>query len=150
MKMDDDTEAAEPVGYGKPPKTTRFKKGVSGNPKGRPRGSLNIATVFIKALCGKVVINEHGRRKTVTKFEAALMQLNNKAASGDLRAVAQLVALAQDIEAKQNMPGTQEPVISDLDQEVMDGILKRLLNPKEQGQEEPELQGGTDGDSERG
>ena len=25
------------VGYGKPPKATRFKKGQSGNPKGRPR-----------------------------------------------------------------------------------------------------------------
>jgi Family of unknown function (DUF5681) len=30
------------VGYGKPPKTTRFKKGKSGNPGGRPKGSLNL------------------------------------------------------------------------------------------------------------
>ena len=152
MNTGDDTKAAEQVGYGKPPETTRFKKGVSGNPKGRPRGSLNVATVFTKALREKVVINEHGQRKVVTKLEAALKQLVNKAASGDLRALAQLVALAQDAEAKQNMPGAHEPVISDLDQEVMDGILKRFLNPKEegQGQEEPELQGETNGDSERG
>ncbi len=152
MNTGDDSKAEEPAGYGRPPKTTRFKKGVSGNPKGRPKGSLNIATLFTKALREKVVINEHGQRKTVTKLEAALKQLVNKAASGDLRALAQLVALAQDAEAKQNMPGAQEPVISDLDQEVMDGILKRFLNPKEegQGQEEPELQGGTNGDSERG
>ena len=152
MNTSDDSKAAEPVGYGRPPKTTRFKKGVSGNPKGRPKGSLNIATLFTKALREKVVINEHGQRKTVTKLEAALKQLVNKAASGDLRALAQLVALAQDAEAKQNMPGAQEPVVSDLDQEVMDGILKRFLNPKEegQGQEEAELQGGTNGDSERG
>ena len=136
---------------GAPPEATRFKKGVSGNPKGRPRGSLNVATAFTKALREKVVINEHGQRKTITMLEAVLKQLVNKAASGDLRAVAQSVALARDAEAKQNMAGAQEPVISDLDQEVMDGILKRFLNPKEegQGQEEPELQGGTDGDSER-
>jgi hypothetical protein len=145
----DDSKVAEPVGYRNPPKTTRFKKGVSGNPKGRPKGSLNVATVFTKTLRERVVINEHGQRKTVTKLEAALKQLVNKAASGDLRALAQLVVLAQDAEAKQNMPGAQEPVISDLDQEVMDGILKRFLNPKEEGQEKPELQGGINGDSER-
>jgi len=147
----DDSKVAESVGYRNPTKTTRFKKGVSGNPKGRPKGSLNVATVFTKTLRERVVINEHGQRKTVTKLEAALKQLVNKAASGDLRALAQLVVLAQDAEAKQNMQGAQEPVISDLDQEVMDGILKRFLNPKEeeQGQEKPELQVGINGDSER-
>ena len=150
MNTRNDANGAEPLGYGKPPKTTQFKKGVSGNPKGRPRGSLNIATAFTKALREKVVINEHGQRKTVTKLEAALKQLVNKAASGDLRALAQLVALAQDAEAKQNVPGMQEAVISELDQEVMDGILKRFLLTKEDGQEQPELPEGKNGDNECG
>jgi hypothetical protein len=113
---------------------TRFKKGVSGNPKGRPKGSLNLASAFMKALREKVVINEHGQRKTVTKLEAALKQLANKGASGDLRALAQLTALAQDAEAKQNMPGAQEPVVSEIDQEVMEGILKRFLNSTKEEQ----------------
>jgi hypothetical protein len=122
----------ERVGFGKPPEATRFKKGVSGNPKGRPKGSLNVATAFMKALREKVVINEHGQRKTVTKLEAALKQLVNKGASGDLRALAQLIDLAKDAEAQQNAPGAQEPVLSDLDQEVMDSILKRFVNTTEQ------------------
>lgn len=137
MSTKDDTpdELSEPekhVGYGSPPQATRFKKGVSGNPKGRPKGSLNVATVFTKTLRERVVINEHGHRKTVTKLEAALKQLVNKAASGDLRALAQLVVLAQDAEAKQSMPGAQEPVLGDLDHEVMDGIIKRFLRTEEE------------------
>jgi Family of unknown function (DUF5681) len=131
-------ESAKSVGYGAPPEATRFKKGVSGNPKGRPKGSLNIATVFTKTLRERVVINEHGQRKTVTKLEAALKQLVNKAASGDLRALAQLVVLAQDAEAKQNMQGAQTPDLSDLDEGVMEGILQRF--GKEDKQDKPAAQ----------
>jgi hypothetical protein len=43
-EFDDDYE----VGYGKPPKETKFAQGKSGNPKGRPKGSKNIATLFME------------------------------------------------------------------------------------------------------
>ena len=74
---DDDCE----VGYRKPPKATRFRKGQSGNPKGRPKGKPNAAAAILRALGAKLVINDHGRRRKVTKYEAAIMQLANKAAS---------------------------------------------------------------------
>jgi hypothetical protein len=60
------------VGYCSPPEATRFQKGVSGNPRGRPKGSLNVATVLTRTLRQKVAITENGRRRTVTKLEAAL------------------------------------------------------------------------------
>jgi hypothetical protein len=143
--------AAAQVGFRRPPEATRFKKGVSGNPRGRPKGSLNVATAFMRALREKVVINEHGQRKTITKLEAALKQLANKGASGDLRALAQLIALAQDAEAKQNIPCAQEPVTSELDQEVMEGILRRFVNTAEEQQKEAEEKNNGDVvDSERG
>jgi hypothetical protein len=116
----------ERVGFCQPPTSTRFKKGVSGNPQGRPKGSLNVASVFTKALREKVVINEHGKRKTVTKLEAALKQLVNKAASGDRHACQQLLDLARDAEAKQNAVTPQDSALNQLDQEVLDGILKRF------------------------
>jgi len=114
------------VGYRCPPESTRFKKGQSGNPKGRPKGSFNVSTLFTKTLREKVVINENGQRKTVTKLEAALKQLVNKAASGDLRAIMQLAGLARECEAKENLPEAQTQQIGELDQEVINGILQRF------------------------
>src|SRR5258705_5637098 len=83
------------VGFAKPPKYTQFKKGQSGNPKGRPKNTLNLATVVNRIVREQVVINEGGQRKTVTKFEAAVKQVANKAASGDLSALRHLLALVQ-------------------------------------------------------
>jgi hypothetical protein len=140
-------EPASEVGYGRPPEATRFRKGTSGNPKGRPRGSLNVATLFMKTLRERVVINENGQRKTVTKLEAALKQLVNKSATGDLRALRQLVELARDAEAKQNTSGTQSPAIGKLDQEVIDGIVKRFEGTEAQIQEAQEA---NDVDDQRG
>jgi Family of unknown function (DUF5681) len=126
-----ESEQSGSVGYGKPPEATRFKKGVSGNPKGRPRGSLNVATVFMKTLREKVVVNENGQRRTVTKLEAAVKQLVNKAASGEQRSMRLLVELARDAEAKQSSPGSQEPVLSDIDHEIIGDILKRFSEIRE-------------------
>jgi hypothetical protein len=47
------------VGYGKPPRQTRFKQGQSGNVQGRPRGSKNLTTVMLKELSEKVTISEN-------------------------------------------------------------------------------------------
>src|SRR6202043_4106782 len=102
-------ETKDRVGYQRPPEATRFKKGASGNPKGRPKGSLNVATVFLKTLHEKVVVNENGKRRTVTKLEAALTQLVNKAATGDLRALRQLLELAREAEARQSLPARARP-----------------------------------------
>ncbi len=144
-------ELPKKVGYGKPPEATRFKAGVSGNPKGRPKGSLNMATVLTQALRERVVIIENGHRKSVTKFEAALKQLANKAASGDIRALRELHDWTRDAEAKQTAPGVQNPVIEELDREVIDGIMKRFRE-EEKGQEEvQELQEANDvNDDQRG
>ncbi|MGD0509109.1 MAG: DUF5681 domain-containing protein [Terriglobales bacterium] len=120
------------VGYCSPPEATRFKKGVSGNPRGRPKGSLNVTTVLTRTLREKVAINENGRRRTVTKLEAALKQLVNQAAAGDLRALRHLTALACDAEAQQNMRDTQRQDLSELDRDVMQGILQRFQDTTEQ------------------
>ena len=155
MNTNDDAPGEIPklqrsVGYGAPPMATRFKKGVSGNPKGRPKGSLNVTTLFIKALHEKVVIIENGKRKKVTNLEAVLKQLVKKAASGEPRAQRQLFELAKDAEAKQSAQGAQESILSEPDREVIAGIMKRLQNTNGDQREQKEIQEGNNVNNERG
>jgi len=82
------------VGFGKPPEHSRFRKGRSGNPAGRPKGALDLGTLLGKALAEKVAVKDaSGRRRKISKLEAALTQLVNKAAGADLRAIRLLVDL---------------------------------------------------------
>ena len=74
------------IGYGKPPKSSQFAKGKSGNPKGRPKGSLNLETAVRRAFTAKVPVTENGRRRMVSKLEISIAQVANKAAGGDLKA----------------------------------------------------------------
>jgi uncharacterized protein DUF5681 len=117
-------DAGYNVGFGKPPQHTRFRKGRSGNPKGRPKGRRNLATVLERTLQEKVVINENGVRRTVTKLEAAVKQLVNKAAAGDLAALRQLTALAAPVEEQDADVANNQ--LSEVDIEVMQGVLQRL------------------------
>lgn len=134
MKQSNDGSNA--VGYGKPPKATRFRKGQSGNPKGRPKGKLNIATVILRALEVKVVINENGRRREVTKLEAAMMQLVNKAASGDLRALDSVTALAQMAEERVEQEQSRKPGLEDIDKWVLEDLKERLEAASKGGNED--------------
>jgi len=113
------------VGYGKPPKNSRFKVGRSGNPKGRPKGSLNLATVLQRTLRETIVINENGRRKVVSKLEAAVAELVKKATSGDGQAIRYLCQLVTSAEERSVVvePTTQ---LSETDQKVVANILKRF------------------------
>ena len=75
------------VGYGRPPKHSQFKKGKSGNPAGRPKGSRNMSTMLHAAMSERVTITENGVKRSITKLEVAFKQLVNKAAAGDHNAM---------------------------------------------------------------
>src|SRR5208283_358917 len=90
----------ERIGYRRPPIRTRFRPGQSGNPRGRPKGARNLSSVVAAALSERVSVNENGRRRRITKLEAAIKQLVNRAASGEQRATQLLLVLAQANEAR--------------------------------------------------
>jgi predicted DNA-binding ribbon-helix-helix protein len=82
------------VGYRKPPKATRFQKGKSGNPSGRPKRAapdVNPGMVLQSIDNEKIVLTIDGKRKSMLKVEVYFRQLFSKAIRGDLTA-ARLVA----------------------------------------------------------
>ncbi len=113
------------VGFKKPPKQTRFAKGQSGNPNGRPKGSKNLATIVVGQAMQFITVSEHGKTRQVTKLEAAMTQLLNKAASGDFAAVRLLLQIMPGMEAQLAKSGA--PVLSDeRDRQVLAELLKRF------------------------
>jgi Family of unknown function (DUF5681) len=101
------------VGYRHPPLATRFRAGTSGNPRGRPKGARNLATVLAATLAERVAVTENGRRKKITKLEAAVKQLVNRALSGEARSMSLLLAIIQASEAEPAQAGSGAPSADD-------------------------------------
>jgi hypothetical protein len=114
----------ERVGYGRPPLATRFRPGQSGNPRGRPKGTRNLSTVVASALSERVAITENGRRRRITKLEAAVKQLVNRAAGGESRATQLLIQLVQTNESQASP--TDAKRLRDADAIVMAELQRRL------------------------
>src|SRR5580704_17673578 len=85
MKDKEKNEREYEVGYGKPPKHSRFPKGRSGNPKGRPRGSKGFAAIVRHELDSEVEVRQNGGVKKIAKREVIIKQLVNRAAEGKPR-----------------------------------------------------------------
>jgi Family of unknown function (DUF5681) len=84
LSKDEDAEQ-EPVGYRNPPLASRFRKGQSGNPKGRPRGRSR--RLPYEAVLGRVmIVRENGREQPVTAEVAILLKLTKDGLAGDTAA----------------------------------------------------------------
>jgi hypothetical protein len=114
------------VGYGKPPRHSRFTKGQSGNPRGRPAGAKNLQTLLSEALNESVIVTENGGRRKVTKREAIITQLVNRSATADWRAIKILLDLVREIEG-QDKPASPETVaFSEADEKVIEQLRARF------------------------
>jgi len=111
------------VGYGRPPKATRFQEGQSGNPKGRPKGSLNAATLMQQLMAERIsVVEKGGRKKVMPMMEVVLRRLLNKAASGDLKAAPLVLRIAEQGLADLG----EETPSAGQDQAHLKGVLMRM------------------------
>jgi hypothetical protein len=81
------------VGYGRPPKANQFEKGVSGNPRGRPKGSRTVGALLQDILRQKIAVTENGRTRRLPALEVILRRLANDAMRSEPRALKLLLAL---------------------------------------------------------
>jgi hypothetical protein len=115
------------VGYGRPPKDTRFKSGSSGNPRGRPKGARGLKTDLKAELSKKVTVNDGGKKRTMTKQQVFINQLTTQAAKGDLRAISKIIDLIRDAVGldDENIKNTAQMSISD--QELLKDFKSDIL-----------------------
>ena len=104
-----------PVGYKKPPKEHRFKKGRSGNPNGRPKGARSLPEEVRRALRKTITVTEDGKRRKITVVEAALRRLVEQAvAKGEMRAITHILTLADSYgmeTARAALPSEDEALV---------------------------------------
>ena len=124
--MPSDRDREYEVGYGKPPRHTRFAKGQSGNPRGRPSGAKNLSTLLSDALNETVVVTENGGRRKVSKRQAIITQLVNRSATADFRAIKILLDIMREIEVQNESASPETSGFGEADEKVLEGLKARL------------------------
>lgn len=111
------------VGYGKPPEAHRFKKGQSGNGKGRPQKSKNTYSILSDELSRVVALKENGQEVKLTKREAMLRHMVNKAVQGDSKAMFFVFNQLLQLDQREELKAEMSAILLKDDQ----AILKRFL-----------------------
>lgn len=114
--------------------------------RGRPKGAKNLPAMFLKAATQPVKVNMAGRTVRMSKVEASLHQLNNKASSGDLRAIREVLYWFRLL-AEQEQATAQPQVLDEDEKRLMNSVLRRLqrlasASPGSEGNRESEPEGG--------
>ena len=117
--------SGQKVGRGNPPKHTQFRKGQSGNKKGRPKGSKNLSTYIMEAARDHVTATVGGRTRKISKIQATAMQLATKAAGGNQAAMGKFLDWVDEIETRVAVKPTQFP-LSAPDIEVLRAAYERM------------------------
>jgi hypothetical protein len=112
------------VGYKKPPLRTRFRKGESGNPKGRPKGTKNFKTDLVEELSELVLVREGTSERRLSKQRAMLKSLTAKAIKGDTRAASIVVGLVHRL-LETDISPPDEPLSAE-EEEILDAFEARM------------------------
>ena len=124
--MPSDNKPDYAVGYGKPPRQTRFRKGQSGNPRGRSPGAKNLKTLLNDALNEPVTVTDNGGHRKITKRQAIITQLVNRSATADLRAIKILLDMLWDVEGRTEPAAPETSAFSEADEKVIEQLRARF------------------------
>ena len=84
------------VGYRRPPKAHQFRKGRSGNPRGRKAGEENMIAIFKRQANRRVKVNDNGRIMMLPLAEVIILQNIKAALQKNSNAVANMFRLAEE------------------------------------------------------
>ena len=119
-------------GYKNPPAEHQFKKGQSGNPKGRPKGRKNLKSIFEKTAQKKITLSANGKEVKVTLLEATITRLFEKAMKGDARSIDTVMKHAQSLHLYEDH-GEQNETFSSDDAAILATYENRLKNKLNKG-----------------
>ena len=114
------------VGDRRPPKHSQFKPGVSGNPRGRPKGSINLRTRVTQQLRQPVTVTRNGRPVKMRKGDLIALQIVDTAAKGDLKAAVLAVRLDDEASIAASRASTDEDTFELPNRENLRFIANRL------------------------
>jgi len=112
--MSGDPKKPYEVGYGKPPVATRFQKGQSGNPSGRPKKIpqlLDPGRVLEAIDNEEITVTDNGKRKRMTKAEIHFRQLFARAIRGDMKAARLIAKMATEYFAPEARRASEYEII---------------------------------------
>lgn len=115
-------ESNDKVGYGKPPKKPRFKKGKSGNPKGRLKAAKGLKTDLKEELATVITVKIAGQEHTDRKQRLMLKAITLRAATGDTKAAEKLFNLILAVLGPED-EDTHPKRLSKRDQELLDQFI---------------------------
>jgi hypothetical protein len=119
------------VGFGKPPVHSRFRKGCSGNSKGRPKGTKNLRTDLTEVLQERITVTEGDRKVRMSKQRAVFKTLVAKTLKGDSRSATTLLnTMFRALGFADTADDVEEPLSAN-EQELMAGIEARLQRKAE-------------------
>jgi len=119
-------KASYEVGFGKPPKATRFQKGISGNLKGRPKARTGISAALIDELQARVPIVENGKERKISFEQVIAKQVRTKAAQGDLRAAAMIFKETQQLQTPAETHSGLEALDNAAHRQIVRSIIVRI------------------------
>ena len=114
------------IGYGRPPKHSRWSKGESGNPRGRNKGSRGLKTDLDAELRETLTIQMNGKKVKGTTQRLMLRTLAARAASGDVRASRVLIDLVLQVFGAGDRGGKGEQ-LSAIDRALLEDIMGPAL-----------------------
>ena len=118
----------EEKGYGKPPKKHQFKKGVSGNPRGRPKGKKSFTAIFKKLENEKITIQINGKTEKLTIEQAILKRVMIDSVVGKSSSARLYLETKQTILAMPETEGMSASERNKQDEAILESFLK-LLGP---------------------